>query len=413
MKILHTADWHLGNIFHGYDRTLEHRHFLEWLTQIIAERHPDALIVSGDVFDTANPPARAEQLYFDFLSRSTKIAPAMQTVIIAGNHDSAARLEASATLLRSYNIYVRGTIHFTEDGSPDIDHLILPLSAMGETEAKCVVLAVPYLRASDYPTGLTPQKGLECFFSKLHQYHKKSDFRSLPTIAVAHFYAVGADVCAEGRSERIVVGGQECIDASVVGRSVSYTALGHLHKAQYIGGAPNAYYAGSALPMSFSERSYKHGVNWIVLDEEGNASVSRINYQPLRNLISIPDNLSQAASRTQVLDAIENLPLRQKDDKGNNWPYLEIRLCEQQPEPTILHDVVDALSNRAVHFCRMLRANPTIASTSDINFSTPSTNTLTSMEPIELARRVFKARYDNAMPEGMVKRFEKAEKNAL
>ena len=97
MKILHTADWHLGNNFHGYDRTDEHRHFLRWLLEVMEEKQPDVLIVAGDVFDTANPSARAEELLYDFLLRATQTVRGLQIVLIAGNHDSAGRLEAPAS----------------------------------------------------------------------------------------------------------------------------------------------------------------------------------------------------------------------------------------------------------------------------------------------------------------------------
>ena len=122
MKILHTADWHLGNNFHGYDRTDEHRHFLRWLLEVMEEKQPDVLIVAGDVFDTANPSARAEELLYDFLLRATQTVRGLQIVLIAGNHDSAGRLEAPASLLKTLNIYVRGTVHFTAKGTPDFDY---------------------------------------------------------------------------------------------------------------------------------------------------------------------------------------------------------------------------------------------------------------------------------------------------
>lgn len=84
MKILHTADWHLGNVFHGHVRTDEHQHFLQWLLGVIEERKPDALLITGDVFDTANPSASAEELFYDFLLQATSTLPGLQVVITAG-----------------------------------------------------------------------------------------------------------------------------------------------------------------------------------------------------------------------------------------------------------------------------------------------------------------------------------------
>ena len=77
MKILHTADWHLGNTFHGHNRLLEHRHFLAWLLNVLKEQQPDAMIISGDVFDSANPSAAAEELLYDFLLKATLAVPGL------------------------------------------------------------------------------------------------------------------------------------------------------------------------------------------------------------------------------------------------------------------------------------------------------------------------------------------------
>lgn len=409
MKILHTADWHLGNFFHGHDRTLEHRHFLRWLLEVIASRRPDVLVIAGDVFDTPNPPARAGQLFFDFLSHASQTVSGMQTVIIAGNHDSAARLDAPASLFRSHNIYVRGVIRYTEKGEPDIESLMLPLAPAGQSEAQCVAFAVPYLRAADYPPRLTPQQGLEWYFSQLHQFLKKSDFRGLPVIAIAHFYAAGADLCGSGHSERVVIGGQECVDAKIVGRNVSYTALGHLHKPQQVGKNSNVFYSGSALPMSFSEKNYRHGVNWVDIGPAGEAVVSRIEYEPLRALASIPENITQAVSRVQMLEAIDSLPHRQKGDTGDRWPYLEIRLMERQPEPSLLHEVMEELEGRAVHFCRMVRMTPADTSAHSDKDRDISADVLATERPIDLARNFFSVRYETEMPEELAKRFKEAE----
>ena len=146
MKILHTADWHLGNTFHGHSRLDEHRHFLKWLLQTLREKQPDALLVTGDVFDSANPSAAAEELLYDFLLRATLEVPGLQIVLTAGNHDSAGRLEAPAALLKTHNIYVRGTIHYTTKGEPDFDYYLLPLADRQTGQASCVCMALPYLR---------------------------------------------------------------------------------------------------------------------------------------------------------------------------------------------------------------------------------------------------------------------------
>lgn len=410
MKILHTADWHLGNTFHGHSRLDEHRHFLNWLLQTLREKQPDALLVTGDVFDSANPSAAAEELLYNFLLRATIEVPGLQIVLTAGNHDSAGRLEAPAALLKTHNIYVRGTIHYTAKGEPDFDYYLLPLADRQTGQASCVCMALPYLRGGDYPAGMTPEEGLRFFFAQLHAHLRKSNYKGLPIVVAAHFYAAGADICKDEHSERLVVGGQDCVNAEVVGQNVSYAALGHIHKAQQVRGGEATYYAGSALPMSFSELNYKHGAQLVDIDPNGEAMVEFVAYSPLRGLVTIPAK-GRAVSAEALFDSINSLPKR---DKKNNdsltWPYLEIHVEEAQPQPTLMHDVMEALQDRAVHFCRMLRVRPESqkANSAD-DANAPSADTLTNINPLELARRNFEARFNTEMPEELVTRFKQAE----
>lgn len=409
MNILHTADWHLGNTFHGHNRSEEHAHFLSWMLALLKEKQPDALIVSGDIYDTANPSAQAEEMLYNFLLSATLMVPGLQVVLTAGNHDSANRLEAPAALLKTHNIYVRGAVHYAADGSPLFKHFLLPLANRQSGRAACVCMALPFLRASDCPTGLTPEEGLRHYFNGMHRAYEESEFSHLPLIAAAHFYARGAEISETEHSERLVVGGQDCVSAAVVGKGMSYTALGHIHKAQHVGGNINAWYAGSPLPLSFSEKHYNHGVQWISIDDKGKATVERIAYTPLRRLISIPDK--GTASVKEVFDAIAHLPKR-KDVDTSQWPYLELRIEEQQPEPTLMHDVLEALSDRAVLFCRMLRERPEAETAEQAEALKVSTDTLSRMSPTDMAERVYRSRYNTDMPEPLRTRFYQAVKQS-
>lgn len=407
MKILHTADWHLGNTFHAHSRLNEHKHFLRWLLGVLKERQPDALLITGDVFDSPNPSAAAEELLYDFLLRATLTVPGLQVVMTAGNHDSAGRLEAPAPLLKTHNIYVRGTMHYTPQGEPDFDYYLLPLAERATGQAACVCMAMPYLRSADYPMGMSPEQGLRYVFGELHKHLRQSEFKGLPVVVGAHFYAAGAEVCQSGHSERLVVGGQDCVNADVVGSNVSYTALGHIHKAQPVGKSGKAWYAGSALPMSFAETGYSHGVQWVEIDHQGEAVVERIKYEPLRRLITIPAK-ARAVSAAEAMEQIAALPKRAKGDMGEAWPYLELHIEEKQPEPSLMHDVMEALADRAVHFCRIQRVMPATTAAKADKQDAPSADALTTMQPLDLARRYFESRYNEPMPDPLVTRFEQA-----
>lgn len=405
MKILHTADWHLGNVFHGHERLDEHRHFLDWLTEVLQERQPDALFISGDVFDSPNPSAAAEQMFYDFLQRANAVVEGLQIVIIAGNHDSAGRLEAPASLLSTHNIYIKGLVHLTPQGTPLFDNFLIPLHRRGEAEASILCFALPYLRAADWSGGSTSE-GLRHYFSQLHQAANKSEYAHLPRVALAHFYASGAEISPEGHSERLVVGGQDCVDPNVMGGGFCYVALGHIHKQQKV--AEGIYYAGSALPMSFSERGYRHGAQWIEVERNSVPHTFHIGYSPLRELLTIPKH--GAASVEEMLSLLNELPMRKKKDDAATWPYLEIRVEESQPEPELLKRVSEVLEERAVRFCRMVRSLSLAEAGNDSPIE--SLESLHEINPLEMAQNIFENRYHKAMPEELQQRFLEAEEEA-
>ena len=156
IKIFHTADWHIGQNFYGYDRKDEHLFFFDWLKKQVKEHQPDALIIAGDVFDSPNPSAESQKIYYKFLHEINAENPFLQIIIIAGNHDSAARLEAPNPLLKEMNIVVKVVIKFREDGEIDCSDLLGPVVKNGEIAAWCV--AVPYLRQGDYPPAESCQR---------------------------------------------------------------------------------------------------------------------------------------------------------------------------------------------------------------------------------------------------------------
>ena len=404
MKIIHTADWHLGNVFHRHHRVAEHRHFFGWLRDTIVAQQPDALIVSGDIFDGPNPSAEVQRLFYDFLTHLSVEHPGMSIVLIAGNHDSGARLEAGEELLRMHNIYVRGTVWRDAEGEPYFERMILPLTPRGSNTAEVVCFALPFLRPADYPTGLSVQEGIKHYLTNLDKRLKKTEFKRLPVMVAAHFYAHGALIQEQEHSERLVVGGQDRVDADIMGEGFSYVALGHIHKAQQV--STNTYYAGSALPMSFSERFYHHGVEMVEIGEDGETVVSHLEYNPLRHLLTIPAKGS--AVPATIMDEICKLPEREKKDNGEAWPYLELRVLEEQPEPNFLHEVTEALSTKAVLFCRMTRETP--KTSSPTSETTGSIEAIRNLTPMEMAQMVFDSRYGSEMPDSLRLRFEQAEK---
>lgn len=370
MKFLHTADWHLGDTFHGYDRIEEHRHFLQWLEDRIDEQQPDALLVAGDIFDNANPSASAEEMLYTFLSRITRHHDGLQVVLTAGNHDSGRRLEAPAALLKEMGVVVKGVVEHDDKGLPLMDDLIVPVHSRTDADKIMGVMAVPYLRTGDYPFHNTRSQSIREFFHELSKRAHKQLGKDVPLVLMAHLYAAGAEVAQNEHSERLVIGGEDCIDVGDIYRDAAYVALGHIHKAQRVGqssylgggrgsggseGRGNVYYSGSALGMSFSESHYHHGINCVEIGDDGRVDVERIEYRPQRRLMSLPE--TGAAPLPEVLRLIEALPPADKTD-ALEWPYIEIRLEEATASQTAQNEILRALESRAARLCRLVRVVP-------------------------------------------------------
>lgn len=150
VRIIHTADWHLGHTLHEFSRELEHRRFLAWLLEVLGEHQADALLVAGDIFETANPSAVAQEMWYRFLAQARRRYPNLDIVVIGGNHDSAARLDAPRPILAAQDVFMVGGLPQQAAGGLDIDRLLAPLhDAAGNVKAW--VAAVPYLRSGDLP----------------------------------------------------------------------------------------------------------------------------------------------------------------------------------------------------------------------------------------------------------------------
>lgn len=377
MNILHTADWHLGQSFYEYDRGEEHRLFLGWLKKCIREYEADVLLVSGDVFDSPNPPASAQRLYYRFLREATSENPRLQIVITAGNHDSAARLEAPNPLFEEMNIAVRGRVPKNADGSIDVKSLIIPLGNPGSPEAYC--LAVPYLRQGDYPDADTYAEGVRRLYASLY-----GEVRGYgcPVIAMGHLYACGSTLSGRDRSERVVAGGLDSVGAESFAEDTAYVALGHLHRPQRVFKRDNIRYAGSPVPMSFAEKHHKHGVVLVTLGK-GGTDIRTLDFEPPVRIFSLTDS---PVPVEKVFEVIGELPCGKPSLLS---PILEIKVAIDRPEPSLRHRIEQALADKAVRLARIEAVIPGGAEEMPVLTS----DELQALNPIDIATDVFRRRY--------------------
>lgn len=402
IRILHTADWHLGQTFFGYDRTQEHEHFLDWLAGVLTKNKIDVLIVTGDVFDVSNPSAASQRMFYRFIHRVTTENPRLQLVVVAGNHDSAARLESPLPLLQEMRTEIKGIVH-KQNGKIDYEHLLVELkNAAGEVEALC--LAVPFLRQGDYPVveteGNPYAEGVKELYARLLKYALKKRTDGQALVAVGHLLATGSEIAEKDHSERIIIGGLESVSPESFPEQIVYTALGHIHKAQRVSGRENIRYAGSPLPMSFAEKHYHHGVVKVTLDEGWAVEIEKLEYTPLVRLLSIP--ATEAAAPDEVLDELRGLELPEDEP----MPYLEVKVKLSEPEPMLRQQVEEILEGKPVRLARIVSFYRQAAEGSVEE--EVLTAGLQEMNPLQIVKATFENSYQTEMPEELVNLFQEA-----
>lgn len=261
LKILHTSDLHLGKKLFKVDRLAEQKAYLNWLVEICIIERIDILIIAGDIFDTPSPPHEAVSAYFDFLNKISEVANT-QTMIIAGNHDSRAFIQAPNELLKKNNIFVWGELD--EDPNNHRHEII-------KGNQKYHFYALPYFRSYDflkwhkaYFNELIPtddDNKEDAFINVLKQFLKLD--LGAKNIFIGH-HLFGPYSLA-GSEQAISLSGLDSIPISLF-QDFDYMALGHIHKYQKVSNSISAYYSGSPYPLRFSEKQLKQ-VNIVSLDQ--------------------------------------------------------------------------------------------------------------------------------------------------
>ncbi|MFL9628460.1 exonuclease SbcCD subunit D C-terminal domain-containing protein [Aeromonas jandaei] len=347
MKILHTADWHLGHQLHGHDRRFEHDAFLDWLSDTLKAREIDALLVAGDLFDTANPPASAWQQLYRFLARLRAELPHLNMVLIGGNHDSPSKLDAPHELLRAFDLHLVGSISRDSEGKLDTDRLLVPLQDReGKIAAWCA--AVPFLRSSDLRVEQLAEgqdrliEGVRQIYAEVLAEGRARCGEDLPLIAMGHAY-LAAGQLSELSERRVLGGNQHALPAELFA-GADYTALGHLHLAQ--SPAEGVHYSGSPLPLSLTEANYNHQVLEVTFAGGKLAGLERIPVPRAVEMIRLPQSPLDDA-----LKAIEALTLPPCPQEAQ--PFLEVRLLLPKPEARIRERILAAIADKPVRLARI------------------------------------------------------------
>ena len=353
VRFFHTSDWHLGQFFYDHSRDYEHEQFLNWLLEQIAQKQPHALLIAGDVFDVINPASRAQKQLYQFLADAHDRAPHMQTLMIAGNHDSGYRIEQVEPLLEKYQAKAVGVVHKNAQGQLDLDRLLVPIY----DEQKNIVawcLTLPFLRAAEI-TGFNEQTtNSQNAIAYVHQQLiAEANARKTPDqalILMSHAHMQGGETSDSERP--IIIGNEEALSTAMFDDVIDYVALGHLHKPQKVGQA-HIRYSGSPIPLSFSEISYKHQVLEISIDPT-QKDESRFQMQSLAiprsvQLHRIKGTIAEVLAQLSALTSGEIEEIDQRE-------YVEIEYhTDTPPAPNLRQQFEDALAPNRYRLVRISR----------------------------------------------------------
>lgn len=299
MKIIHTSDWHLGATLYGHDRLDDHREMLRQLTETVAREQPDALLVSGDIFDNSSPSAAAERLLDSALMELADAGKRdMKIILTSGNHDSPSRHTTHSAVYSRLGIHTIGSAGITADTDiADIaDRFIIRVGEKG------AVIAVPYINRRNMPEGL---------FDGLIDFASREISHSLPTVMMAHLPVSRSVTTGHSDVDERFVGGCENVEIDSLGHGYDYLALGHIHcPQQWSTGNAIARYCGTPLPISFDE-SYPHSVTIVELPAAGIIpTVTTVALKPRRRLVTIggPDGMDEDSLTSALTDAASDLP---------------------------------------------------------------------------------------------------------
>ena len=396
MRLVHTADWHLGLDFYEFARLPEQVVFLAWLADTLCRLEADVLLVAGDVFNTNAPSTAAQRAYFDFLTQVTQRLPRLQVVITAGNHDSGTRLEAPSALLANLNIHIKGSVaHNAADYSIDYDQFAIPLQDSSGKEYLC--LAVPFLRANDCPPKQNETENyIEAFYRELAEHFVKD---SRPKICMGHLYASGVTLGEEKDIEYIPIGGLAGVSLAKYLESYSYVALGHIHREQRVYNAEHIRYSGAPIATTFSHRKLKQGIMVVDIDDTQTSVTFEAFDSPLRLL-------KFSGTPAEILTQLGTLSEGVVDDFA---PILAIEVVDQlPPSSSFKQEVEEVLKGRYA------RRGPftfkSIAEDSRVWDSTSALSVLDHRyEPEEIAEREYRKRYNGApLPDGLKRLLQEA-----
>jgi DNA repair protein SbcD/Mre11 len=281
MRFLHTSDWHLGRTIRGQSRQEEFERAVLSVVDIARRSDVDAVLIAGDIFDTFSPPTDAERLLYEALAMLR--GGGINVVMVAGNHDHAARMDALASVLKIAGVRSVGSVPSVEAAA-----IALP-SREGDETATIVALPwVPERSAIEFETLLgAPNEAVQQYAGRLEAalgWFCQSFSPATVNLLVAHMLIDGASIAEGGGERKLHIGQAFAVQAQSLPATAQYVALGHVHKPQEMAAPPRAFYSGSLLQLDFGEGEQQKYVNIVDVRPRLPASVDRVPVEGGRTL---------------------------------------------------------------------------------------------------------------------------------
>ncbi|MBJ3814771.1 exonuclease subunit SbcD [Shimwellia pseudoproteus] len=322
MRLIHTSDWHLGQNFYTKSRAAEHSAFLDWLLETVTQQQIDAIIVAGDIFDTGAPPSYARECYNRFVVNLRQTGCPLY--ILGGNHDGVATLNESRDLLACLNTHVIASAR-----QPEGEPCALEIPQRDGTPG-AILCPIPFLRPRDILHSQAGQSAREKHSDLLdaitghyqHCYQAAVALRGerpLPIIMTGHLTTVGATTSDAVRD--IYIGTLDAFPASHF-PPADYIALGHIHRAQAVGGSQHIWYSGAPIALSFDETGPAKSVNLVTFEQGKLAQVTPLAVPVTQPLATLRGTMAQLTDRLSHWQSDPALPPCWLDIEINSSDYL-------------------------------------------------------------------------------------------
>lgn len=309
MKLMHLSDLHIGKRLCEQSLLEDQTYILDRIVELAAQEQPEAIIIAGDLYDKATPPAEAVALCDDFLCRLSALG--CQLLVISGNHDSAERVAFGGRLMERSGVHI----------SPVYDGHVQPVT-LKDVQGEVDIFMLPFVKPVHVRAAF-PDEEIQSYTDALRVAVEHMPIREgVRSVLVTHQFVTGA---TRSESEEISVGGSDNVDASVFA-PFDYVALGHLHKAQSVG-RPEVRYCGTPLKYSFSEAKNEKSVTMVELGRKGNISIREVPLSPMRDMAVLHGSFAEVSCRIAgdaVNDPFARVVLTDEDDIPDAFNRLRI-----------------------------------------------------------------------------------------